>query len=79
MIGTAISADGLRLVQRIARTAGGAVAGEDGFARIQTLSRELVDWERMGFARYHPSSGTMELIADTARPPSAYAGPPTRV
>src|SRR5438034_894726 len=39
------------------------------FPRIQELTRRLVAWERMGFARYDATTNEMEIIADTAATP----------
>ncbi|MGH7606345.1 MAG: methyl-accepting chemotaxis protein, partial [Gemmatimonadales bacterium] len=39
------------------------------FARVQELTRQLVPWEQMGFARYDPPTRQMELVADTAAQP----------
>src|SRR5439155_6139924 len=37
----------------------------------QELTRQLVPWEQMGFARYDPRTREMELVADTAAQPGA--------
>jgi methyl-accepting chemotaxis protein len=39
------------------------------FQRVQELTRQLVPWEQMGFARYDPRTREMELVADTAAQP----------
>jgi len=38
----------------------------DELNRIQELTRQLVPWEQMGFARYDARTRQMELVADTA-------------
>ena len=38
------------------------------FERVQALTRQLVPWEHMGFARYDQRTRQMELVADTAAP-----------
>lgn len=65
IIQRAVHTDELALVQGLA----GAVAAEvdiaRSFARIQELTRQLVPWEHMGFARYDPATDEVELLADT--------------
>ncbi|MGD2134698.1 MAG: methyl-accepting chemotaxis protein, partial [Gemmatimonadales bacterium] len=66
VIQTAVRTDELRLVHGLA----GAVAAEvdiaKSFERIQELTRQLVPWEHMGFARFDPAAREMELVADTS-------------
>jgi len=66
IVQTAVHTDELALVQGLA----GAVAAEvdigKSFHRIQELTRQLVPWEQMGFARYDPATDEIELLADTS-------------
>jgi len=64
---TGVKADELHLLQRLARAIAADISIERNFATIQQLTRELVPWEQMGFARYDETRHEMELIADTAR------------
>jgi methyl-accepting chemotaxis protein len=66
VIRRAVRADGLRLVQDLARALAADISLTRSFDRLQTLMRRLVPWEQMGFARYDARSRQMELVADTA-------------
>ncbi|HXF96365.1 MAG TPA: GAF domain-containing protein, partial [Gemmatimonadales bacterium] len=61
-----VRADELRLIQRLAQTIAGDINLARSFPRIQELTRTLVPWEHMGFARYDPRTREMELIVDTS-------------
>lgn len=61
----AVAADELRLVQGLADAVAADVSIGRSFARIQELTRLLVPWDQMGFARYDPETDEMELVADT--------------
>ncbi len=63
---TAVGADELRLVERLARAIAGDVNIDRAFARIQELTGHLVPWDNMGFARYDRSNHEMTLLVDTA-------------
>jgi methyl-accepting chemotaxis protein len=63
-----VRADELVLIQRLAQAIAGDISLAKSFRRIQALAGRLVPWEHMGFARYHPRSNEMEVIADTASP-----------
>ncbi len=60
-----VHADELLLVQRLVQ----AIAADFNLARtfshIQEITRRLVPWEHIGFARYDPLRREMELVADT--------------
>jgi methyl-accepting chemotaxis protein len=64
---TGIRADELALIQRLASALAAEVSLERNFRTVQDLTRRLVPYEHMGFARYDESRHEMELIADTAR------------
>ncbi len=66
VIRRAVRADELALIQGLSQVIAGDISLAKSFARIQTLARQLVPWEQMGFARYHALANEMELIADTA-------------
>lgn len=66
VIRTAVHADELRLVQRLAGAVAADVSIERSFIRIQDITRHLVPWENMGFARYDASRDELEVVADTA-------------
>ena len=66
VIGMGVRADELRLVQHLAQAIAGDVSLSRNFSRIQDLTRRLVSWEHMGFARYQPKTREMSLVADTA-------------
>jgi methyl-accepting chemotaxis protein len=61
-----VRADELRLVQRFSQAIAAEISLGRGFKRIQELTRRLVAWEHMGFARFDPKRREMELVADTA-------------
>ncbi len=65
-----VRADELRLVQRLAGAIAADIDLDRNFVTIQDLTRRLMPWDHMGFARYQAGSHEMELIADTetARP-----------
>lgn len=65
-----VRADELRLIQGLARAIAGDISLARSFPRIQDLTRALVPWEHMGFARYDAKSREMELVADTAVDPT---------
>lgn len=62
----AVRADELRLVQGLAGAVAAEVSIQKSFARIQELTRKLVPWEQMGFARHDRTTSQMMLVADTA-------------
>lgn len=61
-----VRADELDLIRGLSQVIAADINLAKSFARIQELTRRLVPWEHMGFARYDPRSREMELIADTA-------------
>ena len=61
-----VHADELQLIQRLAQAIAAEMSLSRSFTRVQELTRLLVPWEQMGFARYDPRSRQMELLADTA-------------
>jgi methyl-accepting chemotaxis protein len=61
-----VRADELRLVQGLSRAIAADINLTRSFPRIQELTRRLVPWETMGFARYLPRSREMEIVVDTA-------------
>src|SRR5258705_3155608 len=61
-----VHADELRLLQRLAQAIAAAMSLRRSFTRVQELTRQLVPWEQMGFARYDARARQMELLADTA-------------
>ena len=61
-----VHADELRLVQRLAQAIAAEMSLSRSFTRVQELTRQLVPWEQMGFARYDARARQMELLADTA-------------
>jgi methyl-accepting chemotaxis protein len=61
-----VRADELHLVQDLARALAGDISLGRSFPRIQELTRTLVPWEQMGFARYNARAREMELVADTS-------------
>jgi methyl-accepting chemotaxis protein len=63
---TGVRADELGLIQRLTRALAGGVDLERNFATIQDLTRRLVPWDEMGFARYDEARHQMEIVADTA-------------
>ncbi len=73
VIRRAVRADELQLIQRLSQTLGGQINLSQSFPRIQELTRRLVPFEQMGFARYDARANQMELVADTAVPPGQAA------
>src|SRR6266550_1762224 len=61
-----VRADELNLIQRLAQVIAAELTLSHSFQRVQELTRQLVPWEQMGFARYDPRTRQMELVADTA-------------
>jgi len=61
----AIRADELQLIQDLSQAVTGGTSVSRSFGRIQALTRRLVPWERMGFARFEPTTNQMELVSDT--------------
>jgi len=61
-----VRADELHLIQRLAQVIAAELTLTQSFQRVQELTRQLVPWEHMGFARYDARTRQMELIADTA-------------
>jgi methyl-accepting chemotaxis protein len=66
-----VRADELLLIQRLAQVIAAELSLSHSFQRVQELTRQLVPWEHMGFARYDPRTRQMELVADTAAQPGA--------
>jgi len=66
-----VRADELNLIQRLAQVIAAEMTLSRSFVRVQELTRQLVPWEQMGFARYDPRTRQMELVADTASQPGA--------
>ncbi|HEY3280252.1 MAG TPA: methyl-accepting chemotaxis protein [Gemmatimonadales bacterium] len=66
-----VHADELRLIQRLAQAIAAEMNIGRSFTRVQELTRRLVPWEQMGFARYEARTRQMELVADTAAAPGA--------
>jgi methyl-accepting chemotaxis protein/putative methionine-R-sulfoxide reductase with GAF domain len=66
-----VHADELRLIQRLAHAIAAEMNLSRSFTRVQELTRQLVPWEQMGFARYEARTRQMELVADTAAAPGA--------
>ena len=64
-----VRADELQLIQRLAQAVAAELTLTQSFSRLQELTRQLVPWEQMGFARYDPRTREMELVADTAAQP----------
>lgn len=75
VIRTAVRADELRLLQTVSQVAATEPSLVRGFPKIQELTRRLVAWEEMGFARLDPVRGELIVVADTAAPAGA---PPER-
>jgi len=61
-----VRADELALIQGLSQVIARDISLAKSFARIQELTRRLVPWEQMGFARYDSRTNQMELVADTA-------------
>jgi methyl-accepting chemotaxis protein len=68
-----VRADELHLIQRLAQVIAAELSLTQSFQRVQELTRQLVPWEQMGFARYDARARQMELVADTAAPPGSAA------
>ena len=68
-----VRADELHLIQRLAHAVAAELTFSRSFSRVQELTRQLVPWEQMGFARYDPRTREMELVADTAAQPGGGA------
>jgi methyl-accepting chemotaxis protein len=66
-----VHADELRLIHRLAQVIAAEMNLSRSFERVQELTRQLVPWEQMGFARYDARTRQMELLADTATQPGA--------
>lgn len=64
-----VRADELHLIQRLAHAIAAELTLGRSFSKVQELTRQLVPWEQMGFARYDPRTRQMELVADTATQP----------
>src|SRR5213592_4965624 len=64
-----VRADELQLIQRLAQAIAAELTLSHSFQRVQELTRQLVPWEQMGFARYDARTRQMELVADTAAQP----------
>ena len=62
---TGVKADELAMIQRLSRAIAADISLERNFETIQVLTRGLVPYEHMGFARYHEAGHEMELVADT--------------
>ena len=61
-----VRADELNLIQRLAQVIAAELTLSRSFERVQELTRQLVPWEHMGFARYDARTREMELVIDTA-------------
>lgn len=64
---TGVRADELALIQRLSRAIAADISLERNFDTIQSMTRRLVSYQHMGFARYDDARHEMELIADTGR------------
>ncbi|MGH7538145.1 MAG: methyl-accepting chemotaxis protein [Gemmatimonadales bacterium] len=60
-----VHADELLLVQRLAQAIATDMSLARTFTHIQAITRRLVPWQHIGFARYDPKRREMELVADT--------------
>jgi methyl-accepting chemotaxis protein len=60
-----VRADELDLVQGLSQALAADISVARSFPRIQELTRRLVPWEQMGFARYDSKAREMELLVDT--------------
>ncbi len=60
-----VHADELLLVQRLAHAIATDINLARTFSHIQEVTRRLVPWEHIGFARYDAQRREMELVADT--------------
>ena len=70
VIRTGVRADELHLVQRLTRVIATELSLARSFPLIQELTRQLVPWDHMGFARYDPAARSMILLSDTAASPA---------
>ena len=61
-----VRADELNLIQRLAQAIAAELTLHRSFQRVQELTRRLVPWEHMGFARYDSRTRQMEVVVDTA-------------
>jgi len=61
-----VKSDELNLIQRLARAIAADINLERNFVTIQELTRRLVPWDHMGFARYDETRHEMEIIADSS-------------
>src|SRR5437773_7571817 len=61
-----VHADELALIQGLSQAIARDISLAKSFGRIQELTRRLVPWEQMGFARYDAHTNEMALVADTA-------------
>jgi methyl-accepting chemotaxis protein len=68
IISSAVRADELRMVHRLAGAVAGEVSIERSFAGIKQLTHHLVPWTAMGFARVDSRAGVAQLLADTRLP-----------
>src|SRR6266550_2493205 len=64
-----VRADELHLIQRLAQVIAAELTLTESFKRVQELTRQLVPWEQMGFARYDARTRQLELVTDTAAQP----------
>ncbi len=60
-----VRADELNLIQRLAQVIAAELTLHRSFQRVQELTRRLVPWEHMGFARYDARTRQMEVVVDT--------------
>ncbi len=60
-----VRSDELRLIQSLSSAIAADINLDRSFATIQELTRRLVPWEHMGFARYDEARHEMTVIADT--------------
>ncbi|HVH67507.1 MAG TPA: methyl-accepting chemotaxis protein [Gemmatimonadales bacterium] len=66
VIRRAVRADELALIQDLSHAIAKDISLAKSFRSVQELTRRLMPWEQMGFARYDPGTNEMELVADTA-------------
>jgi methyl-accepting chemotaxis protein len=60
-----VRSDELRLIQRLSSAIAADINLDRSFATIQELTRRLVPWDHMGFARYDEARHELTIIADT--------------
>lgn len=65
-----VHADELRLIQRLSSAIAADINLDRNFATIQELTRRIVPWDHLGFARYDEAKHEMELVADTSPEPA---------